>query len=433
VVGSRAASKRECSADAEAPAFADSADANPGYTPRMFVLPVECVLAVVVTCVAPALSSPTDLSALERYEAFIAAVRGAETLEFDAEVINVRRQDDRVRARFVTRFEAALARGDRGWIRRTRVSTASADATEGEAAAGQPQVLVEICADGDVAYQIDRDAGAYVRTWPPRFLANTETRGVIALREFLGESTETPLVVRKARHPKHPDLQGFELSYATHSEMLLFTPGGALELVIRVDSEGDVRTTFTFRSFALGQTAGGDEFTRSPPNDFEDLTLPFARTASFRFEPAPPPENSVGNPPPALLTGATDVDAPFIDRTRALSRLRAMRGRPILLVFLDRDAPLFADTLRRLRALADDAERRQLRAQFIGVFAKDPPASERRDPKNLRFVKPLRDETERAFGVLHHPTSFVIDRDGVVIHRSAVMFDEPAIRTALGL
>jgi len=385
---------------------------------------------------APTQSEP----ARARYEELIEDLRDARSLDFSADVV-VTRYRGGVSTRTDGRLEIAFAKGECGYLKRERFAPdggVSAPSEDTPRVSENVATVIEILADGDVAYQVDRAANAYVKLWPPRFMAGGEGRSILPLRVFLGEALDEPIEVAFRAHPKQKELEGLEIRFHGRTETAYFDIEGALHSWVRVDEIDGMRSTFVLREYRIGRTDVRASYARRPADDLADATARFGRGMSPRF--VRPDFSAItaaaGAIPPAarsLVPGARDVDAAFLDATGALTRLGALRGRFVVLVFLDANAPQCEDAVRRLRRLAVEALERGIRAQFVGVVNDDPPRNRREDASNLRFVRPLHAETERFFGVMYHPTTFVLDREGVVLSRSSIGFDEAVVRTLLGL
>lgn len=385
---------------------------------------------------APMESEPARV----RYEELLEDLREARSLDFTADVV-VTRFRAGVSTRTDGRLEIAFAKGDCGYLKRERFAPGSRISDSSEDA---PRVdedvatVIEILADGDVAYQVDRTANAYVKLWPPRFMAGGEGRSILPLRVFLGEAIDEPMDVSFRAHPKQKELEGLEIRYDGRTETAYFDIEGALHSWVRVDEIDGMRSTFILREYRVGLTDVRASYARRPADGLADATARFGRGMSPRFvrpdfSAITAAAGAIPGAARSLVPGAREVDAAFLDATGALTRLGALRGRFVILVFLDASAPQCEDAVRRLRRLAVEALDRGIRAQFIGVVSGDPPLHRREDPSNLRFVRPLHTETERFFGVVYHPTTFVIDREGVVLSRISIGFDEAVVRPLLGL
>lgn len=370
-------------------------------------------------------------SARERYDAFLSELRTARTLDFAASVVITR-----YRAGATTRstgsLEASLGKGDRGRLRRVHDTKDHANTSTDSGSSA-----IEILADGEVAYQVDREARAYVKVWPPRFLAGGEGRSILPLRAFLDEAIEEPVAVAFQQHPKQAELSGFRLDYPGWYEVGYFDPDGALRIWVRTDDVDGMRTNVRFESYRADPDGDAASYARRPPSDHRDATSSLARSARTGFAPREAiatmgSASASSNAPSVLAPGAREVEASFLDASGALIRLAAMRGRCVVLIFLDRDAPQCVDAAKRVARLAAEFEANGSRAQFLVALADEPPPSRPDAPRNLRFVKSISPHVERAFGVFFHPTTFVIDRAGAVVLRGSVGFDEAAIREAIG-
>lgn len=362
----------------------------------------------------------------ERYEEFLAELRAARTLDLDAGIV-VSRYRGGATSRSTGSLSASLGKGDRGRLRRTR----DAKSTPNEDADSESH-SIEILADGSVAYHVDREARAYVKVWPPRFLAGGENRSILPLRAFLGEAIERPIAVEFRQHPKHAGWSGFRLDFPGWNEVAYFDLEGSLRTWVRTDDVDGMRSSFEFRSFHADPGGDAANYGRRPPDDFVDATAGFARGARAGFRPARDAAISLaaGVGPTAklaLVPGASEVEAGFLDAEGSLVRLSAIRGRPLVLVFLDPAAPQCVDAVKRLFRLAEECEASGSRAQFLAVTAA-PPRRRDSDPHNLRFVRPLAREIERAFAIYYHPTAFVLDPGGTVVLRASLDLPAEAIR-----
>lgn len=374
-----------------------------------------------------------------RYEELLHDLHDARSLDFSADVV-VTRFRGGVSTRTDGRLEFAFAKGDCGYLKRERFAPAigSAGSNEDTVQINDVSTVIEILADGDVAYQVDRAAKAYVKLWPPRFMAGGEGRSILPLRVFLGEALDEPTSVSFREHPKLKELEGLEIDFEGRTETAYFDSEGSLHSWVRVDEIDGMRSTFTLREYRIGLEDVRASYARRPADDLSDATARFGRGMPPRFTRSDfsTITAAAGAMPGAarsLVPGARDVEAVFLDATGALTRLGALRGRFVVLVFLDAFAPQCEDAVRGLRRLASEALDRGIRAQFIGVVSGDPPRKHRDEPSNLRFVRPVHAEIERFFGVVYHPTTFVLDREGVVLSRISVGFDEAVVRPLLGL
>jgi hypothetical protein len=204
-------------------------------------------------------------TARARYESFVASLRTARSLDLVADVVTSQKVQGG-RMPISSSIEARLARPGRGILHRER-----------RGLVGTPEsspIVTEVLGDGDISYQVDPAAESYVRSWPPRFLAAGEGRGILPLREFLEEPSDPPRAIRFEKHPNKTDLTGLRLDYDDRAETLFFDGSLALKAIIKEETTGfeTMRTHFDVREFRLGTAEPGAEYIRKPIADYRDMT-----------------------------------------------------------------------------------------------------------------------------------------------------------------
>lgn len=386
-------------------------------------------IAVALVALAQGVRADESTDAHDLYLQWVGRARAAQAIEMRC-TITAKRPVAGVFRTIESSIEASIAKdGERRfgrYLRRAPLVPGADPADDGS---------LIVLADGDFAFALDETRQAYVRNWPPRFVASGEGRSFLLFRAFLGDAIEEPVRVTFTKGTE-PTESTLELEFQQRAESLHFDSDGKLVRVTKRDRAGaGTKTEFRFERFELIEKANPYDFSCRPLGSFRDVTVATAKQSPITARNAPnaPPEGPARG---VLKEGDRDVDASFLTTDNALIRLANVRGRKIVIAFLDSRSP----SANKDRLVLERTSRRAERGDGPPLFlviessASDgKPVAPIATTATLQRVKPARSELERVFGVLLPPTTVILDEAGTVIQRSAVVLDENRLRKVLGL
>lgn len=386
---------------------------------------------VVVALLVAAPCSRADDSASARaiYLEWVGRARAAQAIEMRC-TVTAKRPVAGVFRTIESSIEASIAKdGERRFGRYLR----RAPQVPGADSADDGSLIV--LADGDFAFALDETRQAYVRNWPPRFVASGEGRSFLLFRAFLGDAIEEPVRLSYSTGSE-PAESTLEMEFQNRVESLHFDSDRRLVRVTKRDRVGaGTKTEFRFERFELLEKANPYDFSCRPLGSYRDVTVATAKQLPItaRVAPSAPPEGPARG---VLKEGDRDVDASFLTPENALIRLASVRGRKVVIAFVDSGSPSAAKDRLVLERVARRAQRGDSPPLFLVIESATgdgKPGSRIAATAILQRVKPARSELEKVFGVLLPPTTVILDEDGTVIQRSAVVLDENRLRRVLGI